>query len=74
MAKIKWISITRFRDLYFEEGDAPARNTIIRMIEDGELPGKRLGHCYYINQAEWEAQSIGSGQSNDPLVQMVMNG
>lgn len=73
MAKSKWISVTRWRELYFEEGDAPARNTVIRMIEDGELPGRRLGNRYYINQSEWERQTNAAGE-NDPLVQMVMNG
>ncbi len=74
MTRIKWISITRFRELYFEKGDAPARNTIIRMIEDGELPGKRLGQRYYIDQRAWEAESSSAACSNDPLVQMVING
>lgn len=46
MAKL--ISITEYRDLRFT-GRRPAASTLRRWIEDGELPGRRIGGCYYVD-------------------------
>lgn len=48
MQVAKLISISEYRDLRFT-GRRPAASTLRRWIEDGELPGRRIGGCYYVD-------------------------
>jgi hypothetical protein len=42
------MKITDYRDLRFAAGSAPDLRTLKRLIDDGELAGKRLGKLYYV--------------------------
>ncbi|WLD56920.1 helix-turn-helix domain-containing protein [Salinispirillum sp. LH 10-3-1] len=73
--EVQYIKITDFMNTYFKPGQAPARNTVINMIERKEIPGKRFGKVYYINRHEWEKRLDAETENDiDPLVKMVMNG
>lgn len=47
MAKL--ISISEYRDLRFTGSRRPAASTLRRWIEGGELPGRRIGGCYFVD-------------------------
>jgi len=52
MAKL--IKLRNFIKTQFEEGEAPDRRTLISLIENGQLPGKRIGRDYYIDLQRFE--------------------
>ena len=53
----KLVKISTWRKERFAEGEAPTRGTIIKAIEEGELPGKRIGRDYWIDVDEEQNQS-----------------
>lgn len=62
---MKLMKATQFRTKYFEKGSEPDMKTIKRCIEDGELPGQRIGTIYYVDLDRLK-------QSNNPLVNKVL--
>ena len=42
------MKITEYREQRFTKGSAPDLRTLKRLIDEGELAGKRLGKIYYI--------------------------
>jgi hypothetical protein len=58
------MKLSQYREEYFVTGSAPAASTLRRMIEDGELPGERIGKVYYVN-----VSNLGTGNH---LVDMVL--
>lgn len=42
------MKITDYREQRFALGSAPDLRTLKRLIDDGELAGKRLGKIYYV--------------------------
>ena len=60
----KLMKVSQYQELYFTEGSAPAASTIRRQIDNGDLPGERIGKCYYVNVA-----LLGTGNK---LVDMVL--
>lgn len=44
----KLISITDYREQRFFNGSAPDLRTLKRLIDEGELSGKRIGKKYFV--------------------------
>lgn len=45
----KLVKLSMWRKERFVEGQAPSRPTCIKAIEDGQLPGKKIGKHYYVD-------------------------
>lgn len=56
---------TKFRTEYFAKGSEPDMKTLKKCIDDGELPGRRIGTIYYVDLDRLE-------KSNNPLVNKVL--
>lgn len=56
---------TKFRTEYFAKGSEPDIKTLKKCIDDGELPGRRIGTIYYVDLDKLE-------RSNNPLVNKVL--
>lgn len=63
---MRLITTRHFAERYFVEGSRPSRSTLRRWIEMGQLPGKRVGDVYYVDEDAWLADG-------DPLVEKVLN-
>ncbi|MBL6750463.1 MAG: hypothetical protein ISP90_08065 [Nevskia sp.] len=48
---MKLISVQRYRLDRFEAGSAPHENTIRRLIRERQLPGRRIGARYFIDES-----------------------
>lgn len=59
------MSIEEYIEQRYTPKSRPAKKTIIRLIKQGELPGKRIGKFYYIN-IDAEAAKTGN-----PLIDKV---
>ena len=62
---MKLMKATQFRQRYFEKGSEPDMKTLKKCIDEGELPGKRIGTIYYVDLDRLE-------RSNNPLVNKVL--
>tara|TARA_B100001079_G_scaffold190327_1_gene164182 strand:+ start:11373 stop:11576 length:204 start_codon:yes stop_codon:yes gene_type:complete len=53
---MRLMSIQQFRKTsdVFEPGSMPSENTLRAWIDDGEIPGKRIGRKYYIDMSALE--------------------
>lgn len=60
------MSIEEYIEQRYTPRSRPTKKTIIRLIKQGELPGKKLGKFYYINI---NAEACKSG---NPLVDRVL--
>lgn len=52
----------------YSPNSKPCKRTVIKLIAEGQLPGKRIGRIYYVN-VETEQHLTG-----DPLVDSVLTG
>jgi hypothetical protein len=48
---VQLISIKLYRQRHFAPGSAPHENTIRRLIREQQLPGRRLGRMYYVDES-----------------------
>lgn len=62
---MKLISIPQWRDKHFAEGSAPDDVTVRRWLRNAQLPGRKVGGTWYIDEAEWLADG-------DELVRRVL--
>ncbi len=46
---MKLIKLANFQSKYFDNGSAPSKDTLIKLIETQELKGMRIGHQYFID-------------------------
>ena len=60
------MSIEEYIEQRYTPKSRPAKKTIIRLIKQGELPGKKLGKFYYINVS---AEAVKTG---NPLIDKVL--
>ena len=65
MAK-RLMKIAEFREKHFEEGSRPAIKTIRSWIDNGDIPGERVGGGYYVDLSRWDKRS------NNELVNKVL--
>ena len=54
---MRLMNIDEYAETYYTEQSRPSRRTIIRLINEGTLPGKKLGRNYYIDVDALEAMS-----------------
>lgn len=62
---MKLMKATRFREDYFAKGSEPSMNTIKKLIDEGELPGQKMGSIYYVDLDQLN-------KSKNPLVNRVL--
>lgn len=63
---MRMIKATKFRIEYFHPGSEPDMKTLKRFIDDGELPGRKIGTIYYIDLDRIKV-------SSSPLVNKVLS-
>lgn len=51
---MKLISVSAFRTRYFDNGEAPVAPTVRAWIDEGAVPGKKIGSSYYVDVHRWE--------------------
>ncbi|WP_157746872.1 hypothetical protein [Marinobacter sp. LV10R510-11A] len=56
---------TQFRIRYFEKGSEPDMKTLKKLIEEGDLPGQKMGTIYYVDLDRIKV-------SSNPLVNKVL--
>lgn len=64
---MKLMTIDEYRDQRYTKASQPCKRTLIRLINEGELPGKKIGKFYYIDV---DAESRMTGNL---LVDRVLN-
>ena len=50
---------------YFAEGTHPAEITVLRLLRNGDLPGRKVGGTWFVDEHAWLA-------GDDALVQRVL--
>ena len=75
----KRISLSKFQESF--EGAAPNRNTLKRHIENGTIPGEKIGARYYIHvdlfgnlYRQQLVAGIDAEALNDPTFQNLIKG
>lgn len=62
---MKLMKATRFRTEYFVKGSEPSMNTLKKLIDDGDLPGRKIGTIHYVDLDKLS-------KSDNPLVNRVL--
>lgn len=63
---MKFMTIDEYRETCYTQASQPSKRTLIKLINEGELKGKKLGKFYYIDV---DAERIKTG---NPLVDRVL--
>lgn len=63
----KLIKIRAWAEANFAEGSRPTNKTIRTWIDNGVIPGERIGHEYYVDLAKMR-------KTNNRLVDQVLAG
>lgn len=62
---MKLMLATEWTEKYFSEASRPAEITVMRWLRDGNLPGRKVGGRWYVDEHAWLA-------AGDDLVQRVL--
>lgn len=62
---MKLMKATKFRTEHFAPGSEPSINTVKKLIDEGELPGRKIGTIYYVDLDKLN-------RSENPLVNRVL--
>ncbi|MGB1951676.1 MAG: hypothetical protein ACPHQ9_12965 [Marinobacter sp.] len=62
---MKLMKATRFREEYFAKGSEPSMNTLKKLIDEGGLPGRKIGVIHYVDLDQLS-------KSDNPLVNRVL--
>lgn len=54
---MRLVRIKTFREICFGDGDAPDPRTVRRGIENGDIPGRRVGGEYYVDIEAFRRQT-----------------
>jgi len=46
---MKLMNVDEYRETYYTKKSQPSKRTLIKLVKEGELPGRKLGKCYYID-------------------------
>ena len=57
--------LSQFLDEHFVVGSAPSKATIIKLIKDGDIDGRRIGKNWFIDMNKYN-------RSNNELVNQVL--
>lgn len=52
---MNYIAIEEFKDRYFAQSKYPSLSTIRRLCEKQELPGRKIGKCWFLDVEKFEA-------------------
>lgn len=64
---MRLITLSKFRETYFETGSQPTTRTLRRWADDGDLAGVvRMGDRYYVDRDAWDAD-------DDTLVERILS-
>jgi len=63
----KLMTVKAWREKYFAEGSTPAELTVRRWLQNGDIPGRKIGGNWYIDENAWLA-------NGDELVKHVLAG
>lgn len=63
----KLMTVREWRERYFSESSAPSELTVRRWLQSGEVPGRKIGGNWYVDDAAWLA-------GGDELVARVLAG
>ncbi|WP_020682335.1 DNA-binding protein [Marinobacterium rhizophilum] len=63
--KKQLMKASKYRENFFCDGSKPALSTIRRWIDNGDLPGERIGGVYYVNIGQLST-------TGNPLVDSVL--
>lgn len=61
------MTVREWRERYFSEASAPAELTVRRWLQNGDVPGRKIGGNWYVDEAAWLA-------GGDELVAKVLAG
>jgi len=64
---MRLVTVQQWRDRHFDPESAPAELTVLRLLRDGKLPGRKVGGKWFIDEAAWLA-------GDDELVLRVLGG
>lgn len=62
---MKLMKATKFRIEYFAKGSEPSINTLKKLIDEGGLPGRKIGTIHYVDLDRLS-------RSDNPLVNRVL--
>jgi len=48
------MKLTNFIETQFKDGEAPDKRTLIKLINNNQLPGKQIGKLYYVDMQRFE--------------------
>lgn len=63
----KLMTVREWRERYFTADSAPAELTVRRWLHNGDVPGRKIGGNWYVDEAGWLA-------GGDELVAKVLAG
>lgn len=63
----KLMTVRAWREKYFVEGSAPSELTVRRWLASGEVPGRKIGGNWYVDEHAYLA-------NGDELVRQVLAG
>lgn len=63
----KLMTVREWRERYFTAASAPSELTVRRWLQSGEVPGRKIGGNWYVDEQEWLA-------GGDELVARVLAG
>ena len=63
---MKYITVEEYIALRYTKMAPPSKRTIIRMINDGDVPGKKVGRRYYVDM------NAEIHRTGNPLVNRVL--
>lgn len=64
---MKLVTPQVWAERHFDEECRPSEITVLRLLRDGKLPGRKVGGKWYIDEPAWLA-------GDDELVQRVLSG
>lgn len=64
---MKLLSVSEWLARYFDESSKPSERTIRRWITSGQVPARKVGGTWYIDEHRWLAD-------DDVLVERVLSG
>jgi len=65
VCEMSFLTTSAWKRKYFAEGSEPSEPTVRRWLSLGEIPGRKIGGTWYVDESAFLA-------ANDPLVERVL--
>jgi len=62
---MRLITPQHWAERHFDEGSRPAEATVRRWLATGQVPGRKVGGSWYVDEQAWQA-------GGDPLVEHAL--